>query len=98
MEATTGAGADTGRGNGYGKWLFPVPVPPTSTALRWCWRKAPVARSRTRRLLFGDLGLQQIADDLRYGVLPFQSVGEYLVESSPHSGEFQLAHHLNDLS
>ena len=75
-----------------------VPVPPTSTALRWCWRKAPVARSRTRRLLFGDLGLQQIADDLRYGVLPFQSVGEYLVESSPHSGEFQLAHHLNDLS
>ena len=93
MEATTGAGADTGRGNGYGKWLFPVPA-----ALRWCWRKAPVARSRTRRLLFGDLGLQQIADDLRYGVLPFQSVGEYLVESSPHSGEFQLAHHLNDLS
>ena len=28
-------------------WLLPVPVPPIRTALRWCSRKSPPARSRT---------------------------------------------------
>jgi hypothetical protein len=30
-------------------------------------------------------------------MLPLQAMGEDLVEGGAHAGEFQLAHHLNDL-
>src|SRR5712692_1950509 len=49
------------------------------------------------RLLLGDLGLQQLADDLRHRMLPLQAVGDDLVEGGAHAGELQLAHHLEDL-
>ena len=49
------------------------------------------------RLLLGDLGLQQIADNLGHRVLPLQPGGEDLVERGAHAGELQLVHHLDDL-
>jgi hypothetical protein len=49
------------------------------------------------RLLFGDLGLEQLADDPRHRVLPLEPVGDHLVKGSTHAGELQLVHDRKDL-
>jgi hypothetical protein len=48
-------------------------------------------------VLLGDLGLEQLADDLRYRVLALEAVGNHLVEGEAHPGKLQLAHHVEDL-
>jgi hypothetical protein len=48
-------------------------------------------------VLFGDLRLEQLADDLRHRMLALQPVADHLVEGGAHPGQLQLAHHLDDL-
>src|SRR5271166_890046 len=48
-------------------------------------------------LLLGDLGCEQIAHDLLYGMLTFNPVGQHLIERGTHARELQIAHHLQDL-
>ena len=49
------------------------------------------------RLLVGDLGLQQLADDSLHRMLALEAVGEHLVERVAHAGELECGHHLQDL-
>ena len=48
-------------------------------------------------MLVGDLGLQQIADDVLDGILTLDRIGDHLVIGMAHTGELQVAHQLQDL-
>ena len=49
------------------------------------------------RLLLGDLGLQQLADDLLRRVAALEPVGDDIVEGGGHARQLERAHHLQDL-
>ena len=49
------------------------------------------------RLLLGDLGLEQLADDPRHRVLALEPIGNHLVEGGPHARELQLVHDRKNL-
>ena len=49
------------------------------------------------RLLRGDLGLEQRADDVLDAVLALDAGGDDLVIGGPHAGELQRRHHVQDL-
>ena len=49
------------------------------------------------RLLLGDLGLKQIADDALSGVLALHRIGDDVVIGMAHTGKLQFAHHLQYL-
>jgi hypothetical protein len=46
------------------------------------------------RLLLGDLGIEQVADDVLDGVLALEPGGQHLVEGGPHAGQLQPGHHV----
>ena len=48
-------------------------------------------------VLVGDLGLQQIADDVLDGILTLDRVSDHLVVGLAHTGELEIAHQLQDL-
>jgi hypothetical protein len=48
-------------------------------------------------LLLGDLGLEQVGEDLLDGVLALEAGGEHLVEGGAHAGELQAAHHVEQV-
>src|SRR4051794_6028200 len=50
------------------------------------------------RLLFGDLGGEQLADDARRLVLALDRGGYYLVVSRPHAEQLELGHQLEDVA
>jgi hypothetical protein len=50
------------------------------------------------RLLFGDLGLQQIPDDVRRLALTLDAGRHHLVVGGPHAVQLERAHQVEDLA
>ena len=48
-------------------------------------------------LLLGDLGLEQVADDVLDGVLALDPGGQHFVEGGPHAGQLQPGHHVEEV-
>jgi hypothetical protein len=48
-------------------------------------------------VLLGDLGLQQVTENVKRRMLTLQPVGHHLIEGGAHAGELERRHHLEGL-